>query len=77
MIYSIEDFKHSEFCEPAIVANGNFNVHLDGNEASFNINTSSILTRLIQEAGRWCERFASDLFVSWRSIEQKLKLLWE
>lgn len=37
------------------------------------INTSSILTRLIQEAGRWCEYYASDLFIQWKyNIEDKL-----
>lgn len=39
----------------------------------WNINYSSILTKLIQEAGRWCESFASDLFVDWTRIEEKLK----
>ena len=29
------------------------------------LNYSSILTRLIQEAGRWCKRYASDLFIDW------------
>lgn len=37
------------------------------------INYSSILTKLIQEAGRWCECHASDLFALWSSIEQKLE----
>lgn len=38
------------------------------------INTSSILTKLIQETGRWCENYASDLFDSWvRNVEEKLK----
>ena len=42
-------------------------------ERKWEINTSSILTRLIQEAGRWCEHYASDLFVQWKyEIEQKL-----
>ena len=42
-------------------------------EGKWEINTSSILTRLIQEAGRWCESFASDLFVQWKyGIDQKL-----
>lgn len=27
----------------------------------------------IQEAGRFCERYASDLFISWNIIEEKLK----
>ena len=42
-------------------------------ESKWEINTSSILTRLIQEAGRWCESYASDLFVQWKyRIDQKL-----
>ena len=42
-------------------------------EGKWEINYSSILTRLIQEAGRWCEYYASDLFVQWKyEIEQKL-----
>ena len=42
-------------------------------ECKWEINYSSILTRLIQEAGRWCEHYASDLFVQWKyKIDQKL-----
>lgn len=37
------------------------------------VNYSSILTRLIQEAGRWCRRYASDLFIYWRSIDRGLE----
>lgn len=37
------------------------------------INYSSILTRLIQEAGRHCRRFASDLFILWSAIERKME----
>lgn len=36
------------------------------------INTSDILTRLIQEAGRFCRHYASDLFYSWLTIEKKM-----
>lgn len=37
------------------------------------INYSSILNRLIQEAGRWCEHYASDLFIQWKyRIDSKL-----
>jgi hypothetical protein len=38
----------------------------------WDINYSSILTKLIQEAGRWCEHYASDLFIYWSSIVEKL-----
>lgn len=42
-------------------------------EGKWEVNYSSILTRLIQEAGRWCEHYASDLFIQWKcNIEQKL-----
>lgn len=38
------------------------------------INYSSIITKLIQEAGRWCEHYASDLFVLWDcNIETPLR----
>ena len=35
---------------------------------SYDINLSTILTKLIQEAGRFCDRYASDLFIDWTSI---------
>lgn len=37
-----------------------------------NINISSILTKLIQEAGRWCKDYASDLFISWAGIQTQI-----
>ena len=39
----------------------------------FYINYSTILTRLIQEAGRYCEHWASDLFIDWSGIDRKLQ----
>lgn len=39
----------------------------------FDLNYSSILTKLIQEAGRWCEHYASDLFISWKTVEKELE----
>lgn len=43
-------------------------------EHKFDINTSSILTRLIQEAGRWCNCYASDLFIQWKyNIDRPLE----
>ena len=41
-------------------------------QEKFDVNYSTILTKLIQEAGRWCERYASDLFVDWISLMEKL-----
>lgn len=37
------------------------------------INYSGILTKLIQEAGRWCRRYASDLFIDWGVIDRQIK----
>lgn len=39
----------------------------------FDVNYSSILTHLIQSAGRWCENYASDLFIDWCEITSCLK----
>ena len=42
--------------------------------SKWQINTSSILTSLIKEAGRWCNYFSSDLFVLWKyNIDRKLE----
>ena len=38
-------------------------------KGKWEINYSSILTKLIQEAGRWTERYASDLFLGWRLMK--------
>lgn len=37
------------------------------------VNYSSILTKLIQEAGRWCKAYASDLFIFWSAITERLQ----
>ena len=37
------------------------------------INLSSILTVLIQEAGRWCRSYASDLFIYWSSLQKQVE----
>ncbi len=41
------------------------------------VNYSAMLTRLIQEAGRWCEAFASDLFIDWHAVERHLEKMEE
>ena len=55
--------------EKIIVGNGRY----DSRKNKWEINTSSILTRLIQEAGRKCESYASDLFIDWIEINNKLE----
>jgi hypothetical protein len=39
------------------------------------INTSDILSRLIQHAGRYCEHYASDIVSVWNSIERAVNTL--
>ena len=38
-----------------------------------NLNLSSIITRLIQDVGRFCERFASDFIISWDMVRKQLE----
>lgn len=68
---TIEDLKVNEYFDKPIEANGSYVRSLTGE--SYSINYSSILTKLIQEAGRWCENYASDLFITWNEIIEKLK----
>ena len=68
---TINDFKpiRTEVLETS----GELTVNLFTGERTVSINYSSILTRLIQEAGRICEFYASDLFIDWRSIVKALE----
>lgn len=38
----------------------------------WDINYSDILTQLIQSCGRYCQRYASDLFIDWQAIVEEL-----
>ena len=60
-------FYHRGYENP-IEASGCYCPDING----FDINCSSILTRLIQEAGRYCEQYASDLFFDWTQIDRLL-----
>lgn len=63
-MYEIEkDFSTKTYYSKVIKAEGR----------DFEINYSSILTKLIQECGRLCESYASDLFITWSSIERKIE----
>ena len=55
-------------------ANGRWGVPLFDYQPMWDINYSDILTELIQYAGRYCEHYASDLFIIWKyCVEDKLK----
>lgn len=38
-----------------------------------NLNVSDIATRLIQEVGRFCERYASDFIIGWDAVRRHLE----
>ena len=67
-IYSAHDFKMNDYAYKPIKADG----YVSSCSGVYEVNYSSILTRLIQEAGRFCEQFASDLFIDWKSIEKQI-----
>lgn len=72
--YTMENFKLESVIEEAIGRWSNKNPYFYGisSEGKFDINYSSILTILIQAAGRICRCYASDLFISWSSLEKEL-----
>lgn len=45
------------------------------NGYNHDVNTSGILSRLIQEAGRFCEYYASDLFIDWQRVEKTVETI--
>lgn len=65
----IKDLKEKK--NSSIQCLGDITIYNDGKLGS-NINYSSILSRLIIEAGRKCKSYASDLFVSWSSLLEKI-----
>ena len=71
--YTLEDFTTSDFKEKTVTAWGGRARDLTWDGKAWEINTSSILTRLIQAAGRYCESYASDLFIDWKILEENLE----
>jgi hypothetical protein len=70
--YTIDDFAALYHGPDPITEKGRFDSY---DSCTDNLNLSAILTKLIQEAGRWCESFASDLFVDWGAILHHLDQL--
>lgn len=42
-------------------------------EGRWEVNYSDILSQLIKSAGRYCERYASDLFIDWNVVVKELE----
>lgn len=62
--YTFDDFKFNTYAHKLITEEG----RRDYYSGKYEINYSSVLSRLIQEAGRFCEYFASDLFIDWGGV---------
>lgn len=70
--YTLEDFNlDHENCR--YHEHGSWSVPIFETEPQWNLNYSSILTHLIFLAGRFCEHYASDLFIHWESLIKKFK----
>lgn len=67
----LDNFKIKYGCKP-LVTEGTVYHDPSTDMDVVQVNYSSLLTRLIQEAGRYCESYASDLFLSWQSTLDKL-----
>ena len=69
MVVTMENFKMNEYAWKPIESDGYWNSY----SRKWDINYSAILSRLIIEAGKFCECFASDLYIDWRVIETELE----
>ncbi len=63
---TIQDFKALDQQEP-------ITTYGEMENGKSNINTSSIWTKLIQEAGRWCKDYASDILYDYEKIAKKVE----
>lgn len=72
---TIDDFKMGSVLFTAEGYWVNANQYYNGisEEGKFDINYSNILSFLIQKAGSICKHYASDLFITWNYIQDKLK----
>ena len=73
--YTMENFEMESVLKECTGSWSNKNPYYYGvsKEGKFSINYSDILTFLIQVAGKICKYYASDLFITWSSLEEKLK----
>jgi len=66
------DLKPKFYAKP-ITARGYLSQRTMRDSMYWNINESSILTELIQQTGRYAERYASDLFIDWSNVDKFIK----
>ena len=68
-MYTMNDFRMNTHAYSPIRAEGRRGYY----SGKYEVNYSGILSTLIQEAGRYCEQFASDLFIDWRRVLQYIE----
>lgn len=69
--YNLDDFKLVEN-NRMIAAHGRFLENMSYDGKYWDVCYSEILSKLIVDTGRFAERFASDLFIDWSTIEKCL-----
>jgi len=70
---NIDDFvKVKGDTNQTMIASGRLYKRYD-NTISIEINYTSIITKLIQEAGKYCSSYASDLVIDLNSLEEKMR----
>jgi len=70
--YTIDDFKIDK-AKCKYHAHGTWSIPIFDVEEQYSINYSDILTHLIFLAGRYCESYASDLFIHWSALVKKFR----
>ena len=71
-VYTLQDFTvNKDRCKHH--AQGYWQNHYMYEEKGYYINYSDVLTELIQTAGRFCEQYASDLFIIWNCLLSRLE----
>lgn len=68
--YTLNDFEISKIIDEGF---GSWTQYPFNKKGQWEINLSSILSKLIKIAGNTCNYFASDLFIEWKFIENNLE----
>ena len=68
---TLENFKFNP--DSTIIEENGYWQHDMFGKLCYDINYSGILTKLIQEAGKNCRYYASDLFISWNSLIREME----
>lgn len=65
-----DDYSYRSHYAPLMTEKGTIT-----NDKSANINLSSIASLLIENIGRFCERYASDFLIDWKRVEEAIRVM--